>query len=449
MNWSARRLHMVGIGGAGVSALATIAYAWGAEVSGCDRAPSLYGERLARFGVPVAIGHDPAHLEPRTEVVVSSAIAADEPELLAARELGLPRLHRAQLLAEVVASRRSICVAGAHGKTTTSAMIAFAAQRLGLDPTFLIGGDVPQLGGNAGPGGGTLLVAEADESDGSLSLLRPRVAVVTNVELDHHARFGSLEELRELFAAWTMELPDGGALVLHESVSLPTHASVVRYGYGDVEWQLSALEQGGGRTGCWLRTPDGMPVHISLEVPGEHNALNAAAAIAALHAAAGVHAADSAAALAEFTGVGRRFELRGRHAGAWIVDDYAHHPTEVAAAIAAARAWTPGRVVVCFQPHLFSRTEALAWGFGSALAAADEVVVTEIYPARESPVEGVTAKLIVDAVSERRPGMPLAYEPDLDASARYLSSRIRRGDLVLTVGAGDVRRVGDLLLERG
>jgi UDP-N-acetylmuramate--alanine ligase len=447
MSFAERRLHMIGIGGAGVSALATVAYAWGAEVTGCDRAPSEYSERLARFGIPVSIGHDPAHLEAGVEVVVSSAIAADEPELLAARELGLPRLHRAQLLAEMVASRRSICVAGAHGKTTTSAMIAFVAQRLGLDPTFLIGGDVPQLGGNAGPGGGTLLVAEADESDGSLSLLRPRVAVVNNIELDHHARFGSLQELKELFAAWTMELPASGSLIVHESVSLPTPATVARFGYGDVEWQVSAVEQGAGRTGCWLRTPEGMPVHISLEVPGEHNALNAAAAIAALHAAAGVQAADAAAVLAEFTGVSRRFELRGRHAGAWIVDDYAHHPTEVAAAIAAARAWAPGRVVVCFQPHLFSRTEALAFGFGNALAAADEVVVTEIYPARESPVEGVTAKLVVDAVSERRPGMPLAYQPGLDASARYLTGRIRPGDLVLTVGAGDVRRVGDLLLE--
>jgi UDP-N-acetylmuramate--alanine ligase len=270
---------------------------------------------------------------------------------------------------------------------------------------------------------------------------------VNNIELDHHARFGSLHELRDLFAAWTMELPAGGTLIVHESVSLPTQAQVARFGYGDVEWQVSAVEQGGGRTGCWLRTPEGMPVHISLEVPGEHNALNAAAAIAALYAAAGVQAADAAAALAGFTGVARRFELRGRHAGAWIVDDYAHHPTEVAAAIAAARAWAPGRVVVCFQPHLFSRTEALAWGFGNALAAADEVVVTEIYPAREAPVEGVTAKLVVDAVSERRPGMPLAYEPSLDASARYLTGRIRPGDLVLTAGAGDVRRVGDLLLE--
>ena len=447
MSWAGRRLHMVGIGGAGVSALATVAYAWGADVSGCDRAPSAYSQRLARFGVPVAIGHDPAHLEPGVELVVSSAIPADEPELLAARDLGLARVHRAQLLAEMVASRRSLCVAGAHGKTTTAAMIAYAAQQLGLDPTFLIGGDVPQLGGNAGPGGGPLLVAEADESDGSLSLLRPRVAVVTNLELDHHARFASLAELRQLMEEWTMELPASGALVQHESLALPTQATMQRYGHGEVDWQVSAVEQGGGQTGFWLRTPEATPLHVTLSVPGAHNALNATAAIAALHALTGTEPAEAAQALAGFTGAGRRFELRGERDGAWIVDDYAHHPSEVAATIEAARAWAPGRVVVCFQPHLYSRTEALAFAFGRALAAADEVVVTEIYAAREQPLEGVTAKLVVDAVSEARPGMPLAYEPSLDAGAGYLRGRIRRGDMVVTMGAGDVRRVGDMLLE--
>jgi UDP-N-acetylmuramate--alanine ligase len=438
---------MLGIGGAGMSALATVAYAWGADVSGCDRAPSEFAKRVAKFGVRVDTGHDPSHLEQGMELVVSSAIAADEPELLAAREMGLPRLHRAVLLAEMVSSRRSVCVAGAHGKTTTAAMMAYAAQRHGLDPTFLIGGAVPQLGGNAGPGGGQLLIAEADESDGSLSVLRPRVAVVTNIELDHHDRFASLGDLVDLFSEWTMELPQSGALVQHESLRLPTQATAMRFGYGDVEWQVSAVEQSGGSTGFWLRTPDGTPLHVSLSVPGAHNALNAAAAIAGLQAACGIDPADAAEHLAGFTGAGRRFELRGERGGVWIVDDYAHHPTEVAATIDAARAWAPGRVVVVFQPHLYSRTEALAHRFGRALAAADEVVVTEIYAARESPVEGVTARLIVNAISETRPGMPLAYQPTLDAAARYLGGRIRRGDLVLTVGAGDVRKVGDILLE--
>jgi UDP-N-acetylmuramate--alanine ligase len=446
MSFTDRRFHMIGIGGAGVSALATVAYAWGAEVTGCDRARTPYLDRLERFGIPISIGHSPDHLADGVEVVLSSAVGPDEPELLAARDRGLRRLHRAELLAEMVLSRRSVCVAGAHGKTTTSAMISYAAVQLGLDPTFLIGGDVPQLGGNAGPGGGTLLVAEADESDGSLSLLRPRVAVVTNVELDHHSRFASLAEVEALFRSWTAELPASGALIAPESIVLPSPAPLERFGTGDVEWQVSGVEVAAEGTGFWLRTPDATPIHVTLAVPGEHNAMNAAAAVAALHAAVGVEPAEAAGALVGFAGVGRRFERRGTVDGATVVDDYAHHPTEVAATIKAARSHAPGRVLVCFQPHLYSRTEALARRFGMALATADEVVITDIYPAREAPVEGVSGLLVLDAVSELRPGMPLAWQPTLEQAAAYLSGRLREGDLVLTVGAGDVRRVGDLLL---
>jgi UDP-N-acetylmuramate--alanine ligase len=448
MSFADRRFHMIGIGGAGMSALATVAYAWGAEVSGCDRALSTYVDRLMRFGIPIEAGHDPSHLEEGMEVVVSSAIAADDPELRAARDLGLRRLHRAELLAEMVASRRSVCVAGAHGKTTVTGMIAYAAVELGLDPTYLIGGEVPQLGGNAGPGGGRLLLAEADESDGSLALLRPRIAVVLNVELDHHARFASQADLLQLFREWTGELSPSGALIQYESLELPSPAPVHRFGFGEqAHWQVSAVEAGPEGTGFWLRTPDGTPIHVALSLAGAHNALNAAAAIAALHLGGGVEPADAAAAVRGFTGAGRRFERRGEREGAVIVDDYAHHPTEVAATIEAARAQGAGRVVVCFQPHLFSRTQALAGRFGRALATADEVVVTEIYPAREQPVAGVTAKLVVDAVSEARPGMPLAYESTLEEAAHFLAGRLRSGDLLLTVGAGDVRRVGDLVLE--
>lgn len=445
--FAGRRLHLIGIGGAGMSALATVAYAWGADVSGCDRAPSSYSERLRRFGIEVAEGHDPSHLEAGMEVVVSSAIADDQDELAAARELELPVLRRAELLAEMVAARRSIVVAGAHGKTTTTAMIAFAAQRLGLDPTYLIGGEVPQLGGNAGPGGGELLVAEGDESDGSLALLRPAIAVITNIELDHHTRFGSEEELRELFAGWAASVPADGAVLLGDGVDLPfTVAASARFGFSPgADWHISGLELTGPRTGFWLATPDSTPLHVSLRVPGAHNAQNAAAAIAALHHA-GADAADAAAAIGDFRGAGRRFERRGERRGFAVVDDYAHHPTELEAAIATARSQHPRRVVVCFQPHLYSRTQALAGRFGAALAQADEAVVTEIYAAREQPLPGVTAKLVVDAASERRPGMPLAYSRSLEEAADYLRGRLRDGDLVLTVGAGDVRRVGDLLL---
>jgi len=445
--FTGRRLHLLGVGGAGMSALATVAYAWGADVSGCDRARSSYTERLSRFGIEILEGHDPAHLADGVEVVVSSAVDEQLDELVAARERGLRVMRRAELLGEMVSAKRSVCVAGAHGKTTTTAMIAFVAQRLGLDPTYLIGGEVPQLGGNAGPGGGELLVAEADESDGSLTLLRPSVAVVTNIELDHHTRFASEDELHELFAGWVAAVPEDGAVLLGDGIDLPhVAASTARFGFSPgADWHISGLELSGPRSGFWLSTPDSTPLHVSLRVPGAYNAQNAAGAIAALQAV-GVDAADAAVLIGEFRGAGRRFERRGQRRGISIVDDYAHHPTELEAAIATARTQHPRRVVVCFQPHLYSRTAALAERFGAALAQADEAVVTEIYAAREEPMPGVTAKLVVDAASERRPGMPLAYSRSLEEAADYLRGRLREGDLVLTVGAGDVRRVGDLLL---
>lgn len=441
-----RRLHMVGIGGAGMSALAAIAYAWGAEVDGCDTAASEYTRRLERFGIRVAQGHDRAHLEEGMDVVVSSAVPADADEVLEARVRGLAVIHRSELLAEMVAARRSICVGGAHGKTTTTAMIAYGATRLGFDPTWLVGGDVPQLGGNAGPGGGELLVAEADESDGSCALLRPRIALVTNIELDHHDRFESEHDLHALFAAWVASVPADGVVLLGDGVDLDAVAPRGSFGFDErADWRITAFEGNGGGSRFWLRVPSAPPVRVELGLPGRHNAQNAAGAIAAL-VAVGASPADAASALRSFEGAGRRFERRGSVAGAEIVDDYAHHPTEVAAAIDAARAQSPARVLVCFQPHLYSRTAALAGRFGEALAGADEAVVTEIYAAREQPVEGVTAKLVVDALAERRPGMPLAYEPTLEEAADYLRVRMRAGDMVLTVGAGDVRRVGDLLL---
>jgi UDP-N-acetylmuramate--alanine ligase len=442
-----RRLHMIGIGGVGMSALAVVAYAWGADVSGCDRAGSEYSRRLERFGIDVSAGHDRGHLQPGMEVVVSSAVPDELDELAAASELGLRVLGRGELLAELVALRTSICVGGAHGKTTTTAMVAYAAERIGLEPTWLVGGDVPQLGGNAGPGGGDLLVAEADESDGSCALLRPRVAVVTNVDLDHHARFASLAEVEHLFADWVAAVPADGAAVLGDGVSLAAAAApVVRFGFdAGADWRITGFRAGPEGSRFWLSVPGQPPIDVHLRVPGAHNARNAAGALAAL-AAAGASAADAAAALADFTGVGRRFELRGTVGGATIVDDYAHNPVKLAAVIDAARTHAPARVVVCFQPHLYSRTAAAAHAFGGALAGADEVVVTEIYAARERPVAGVTAKLVVDAVSERRPGMPLAYMPALEDAAGYLRRRMRQGDLVLTVGAGDVRCVGDMLL---
>ena len=394
-----RNFWFVGIGGAGMSALALVARAWGAEVGGSDRSRSSYVDRLEEAGVPVVIEHDAANVPEGAEVIVSSAIAPDNPEV-AGREVR----RRGELLAELVELRPSIVVAGAHGKTTTAGMIAFCLDRLGQDPTFLIGGEIPQLGGNARAGEGWL-VAEGDESDRSLELLRPRIAVVTNVELDHHATFASEDEVRELFERWLAAAP------------------------------------------AQVRGDDLEPVAFELSVPGEHNRRNAATALAALELA-GVARQDAERVLPEFRGAGRRFEPRGEANGVRVFDDYGHHPTEIAATLAAARgAANGGRLLVLFQPHLYSRTRHLASALARSLAAADAVAVTRVYAAREEPVAGVEGKLVVDALAAERPGMPVAWTPGLEDAVRFLSRRARPGDLVLTIGAGDVERAAPLILE--
>jgi UDP-N-acetylmuramate--alanine ligase len=395
-----RRLWFVGIGGAGMSALALVAKEWGAEVGGSDRVRSSYVDRLEAAGIAVAIGHEASNVPDGAEVIVSSAIAPDNPEVSRAR--GAKK--RAELLAELVDLRPSIVVAGAHGKTTTSGMIAFVLERLGRDPAYLIGGEIPQLGGNAAAGEGWL-VAEGDESDRSLELLRPRVGVLTNVELDHHATFASEAEVRELFERW-----------------LATAAEVVR---GD------ELE----------------PVTLQLGVPGEHNLRNAATALAALEHT-GVERGEAERVLPEFAGAGRRFELRGEAGGVRVYDDYGHHPREIATTLEAARAAANGgRVLVAFQPHLYSRTRYLAHELGRALAAADAVAVTRVYAAREEPVPGVEGTLVVEELASERAGMPIGWMPELEDAVRFLARRARPGDLVLTIGAGDVERAGPLLLE--
>ena len=310
---------------------------------------------------------------------------------------------RAELLAELVSLRRAIVVAGAHGKTTTCAMIAYCLDRLGLDPAFLIGGEIPQLDGNARAGGGWLVV-EGDESDRSVAALRPEIAVLLNVDLDHHATFGSRAEVEELFEEWLAHVPH-----------------VVR-GEG--------LE----------------PVALELAVPGEHNRRNAAAALAALELA-GVERADAERVIVEFCGAGRRLEQRGEAGGVRVLDSYAHHPAELAADLAAARAGVDGRLLALFQPHLYSRTLHLAHEFAVALSAADGVCVTEIYPAREDPLPGVSGRLIVGELAQVRPGMRLGWAPSVEDGVRVAASWARSGDTVLTLGAGDVDRAAQLLLE--
>jgi UDP-N-acetylmuramate--alanine ligase len=365
-----------------MSALAVVARKWGAEVAGWDRARTPYLDALE--DVPVEISSEPPVPPPGAEVIVSTAFAG--------RIAGRPR---GDLLAEVVRLRPSIVVAGAHGKTTTAAMIAFCLDRLGLDPTFLIGGIVPQLGGNAAAGDGWV-VAEGDESDRSLELLRPEIAVLTNVDLDHHSTFASRAEVAELFERWATAAPQRV-----------------------LGWEVE-------------------PVGFDLAVPGDHNRRNAAAALAALERA-GVEPELAGPVLADFRGVSRRLEAKGEAGGVSIVDDYAHHPTEVEATLEALRESAPdARVLVLFQPHLYSRTRYLARELAEALADADVVAVTEIYAAREKPVPGVTGKLVVDELARLRPGAPLGWTPDAADGARFLARRAHPGDVIATIGAGDV-----------
>lgn len=378
-----RKLWFVGIGGAGLSAYAQLARAWGAEVGGWDRVRTPY---LAQLGdVPLEIGADPVIPE-GWEAVVSSAYPS------------VPGMRRAEFLRELVSARPSIVVAGTHGKGTTAAMIAFVLHETGRDPAWLIGAPVPQLGSNAGFGKGYLVV-EADESDRTVFSLPAEIAVVTNLELDHHAEYASVGELEREFGAW-----------------LATAHHVVR---------------------------EAPPFDGELGVPGAHNRQNAGAALAALELA-GVPRAEAEPVLRAFAGTGRRFEIHP-HGDVTIVDDYGHHPTEVAATIAAARERFPGaRVRVLFQPHLYSRTRHLAEEFAEALAAADDVTVTDIYPAREQPVPGVTGRLVIDALSDR--GVLAAYTPRVEDGVARLARRAKPGDVLLVLGAGDVDRAVALLL---
>jgi UDP-N-acetylmuramate--alanine ligase len=399
-----RRLHFVGIGGAGMSGLALIAKALGAEVTGSDRAASgPYIERLRAAGIEPAVGHAAANVPDGAEVVYSTAVPPENPERRP------PELHRAAFLAELTTLKPAICVSGTHGKTTTTSMIVHALIACGLDPAYAVGGEVRSTGTNAAWGDGPWFVVEADESDRSLLELHPRIAVITNAELDHHATYASLRDVLETFRAFAARA---------EHVVVPPELA-------DAGEIYTAAD-------------------VPLGVPGEHNRLNAGAALAALRRA-GVDVPHDV--LADFTGAGRRFEELGTtSSGARVVDDYAHHPTEVAATIAAARGLGPKRIVAVFQPHLFSRTQAEARGFGAALAAADLPVVTGIYPARERAEDfpGVSGLLVAEAAADH--GAPVVWLPTLDEAHGFVARSLRPGDLVLTLGAGDVDELGHRLV---
>jgi UDP-N-acetylmuramate--alanine ligase len=437
-DWAGRRLHFIGVGGAGMSGLALVARRLGASVSGSDRAESSYSRRLREAGVEPSIGHDAANLPDGAEVVVSTAIGDDNPELRRARERRQRVLHRGDLLAEAAALKRCLAVSGTHGKTTTSGLAAQVLVETGRDPAYLIGGELRATGSNAAWGDGDWIVVEADESDRSFLKVAPEVAVVTNVEVDHHATYSGQADVERAFADWVAPVATTVAWV-----DAPLPAPDVTYGIdgGDLRAERIELDALGSRFQV-----DG--VRVELQLPGRHNVLNALGALGALRAA-GVPIAEAAPALASFEGARRRFEWRGRTAtGAGVVDDYAHHPTEVRATLDAARTLGPRRLVACFQPHLYSRTQRLARDFGRALALADVVVVLDVYPAREDAADfpGVSGFLIARAAADAAHGRPVLWLSRMDDAKRMLAAMLGEGDLLVTLGAGDVDQVAAALV---
>ena len=435
------RVHLVGVGGAGMSAIALLLAARGVPVSGCDSQEGPMLSHLREQGVDVVVGHDAEHVAGADTLVVSTAVRPTNPELIRAHEAGVPVLHRSAALAALMAGHRVVAVAGAHGKTTTSAMVAAVLAAAGRDPSFAIGGTVGGLVG-ARHGTGEAFVAEADESDGSFLAYRPFIAVVTNVEPDHLDHYGDRAAFERAFVCFTERITSGGWLVActdddgaRRLADSARAAGVAVRGYG-------TGDDADVRLGPWVPTADGGcvtvtepgadPVRLDLRVPGAHNGANAAAAwtVARL---LGIDGDLAAAALSTFALPGRRFTDRGARGGVRVVDDYAHHPTEVAALLRAAREVVgAGRVLVLFQPHLFSRTRAFAAEFAAALDAADVAIVTDVYAAREDPDDAVTGALITERMARGE------FVPDRVEAARRLGRQARPGDLVLTVGAGDV-----------
>ncbi|WP_445151117.1 UDP-N-acetylmuramate--L-alanine ligase [Baekduia sp. Peel2402] len=427
--WAGRKVHLVGIGGAGMSGWARVAVQLGATVSGSDRAESPALDKLRALGVTVHVGHDAANVPAGADVFVSTAIPADNPERTPNAK------PRAELLRELTSLKRVIAVAGAHGKTTTTSMVAHALLGAGASPGYLIGGALRTTGENADWGDGDWLVVEADESDRSMLALDVDVAVVLNIELDHHATYGG--SLAELNAAFD-EFRAGAHLGVVVAPDLTQDASDVAFDPGEV-----TLTPGGSRF-TWRGHA------VTLTVPGLHNARNAAAALEAIRVAqATPDLAAAVAALESFTGAGRRFERLGSTPqGAEVVDDYAHHPTEVAATIAAARSLNPRRLVAIFQPHLYSRTQEFHREFGAALAQADVAVALDVYPARERAEDfpGVTGRLIALAAADHAGGRPVYWLPTLEEARTALAPRLHAGDLVLVLGAGDVDSLGRALV---
>jgi UDP-N-acetylmuramate--alanine ligase len=448
-----RNIHFVGIGGTGMCGIAEVLANLGYRVSGSDLADGDTVRRLQRLGCRVAIGHAAVNLEDAQVVVVSTAVSASNPEVVAARETGVPVIPRAEMLAELMRMKFGIAVGGAHGKTTTTWLTSLVVDKGGLDPTIVVGGRLRAFDSNARLGQGQYLVAEADESDGSFLRLSPTLAVITNIDREHLDHYGSLDRIRDTFVEFGNRVPFYGAIIAcvddpYTRELLPRfERRVITYGYSeDADVRATGKRRDGLRT-CFTVHADGRELgEVSIAVPGDHNIRNSLAAIA-VGRELGISFEDAREAIGGFTGISRRLEVRSDADGLTVVDDYAHHPTELRATLSAAREWQPDRrLVVIFQPHRYSRTKELGPEFGPPLAIADRVIVTSIYAAGEAPMPGVTSEVVAEAA--RDAGAKVSLADSWEDAVDLILPETRPGDVVLTLGAGDVWKAGDRLAAR-
>lgn len=448
-----KKFHFIGIGGAGMSAIAKVLLEMGYQVTGSDLVKAESARKLKCLGATVFTGHHRQNLGNAEAAVVSTAIPPSNPELLAAQEKGIPVYHRADMVAALMADRFGIAVAGAHGKTTTTSMISLVLEHGDLDPTIIIGGELEAIGGNSKLGHSQLLVAEADESDGSFIKLAPKIAVVTNIENDHMDYYGTMENILTAFQDFLHKLPaDGLAILCFDSTYIRDMAygldrPFISYALDSMaDYTAKNIVADGLRTSFEVYHHDVILGTVMTQVPGKHNVSNALAAIV-VGLTLGLSFEKAAIGLGVFSGVKRRFETKGREADVWVVDDYAHHPTEIATTLQAAKGTKPTRLLCVFQPHRYTRTQLLKKEFGGCFIAADLLILSDVYSAGESPIPGVTGETLKQEV-DRQTQQQVVYIQDKDRIASFLAEIVQPGDLVITMGAGNVYTVGEELVKR-
>lgn len=445
-------IHFIGIGGAGMSAIAYVLIKRGYDVSGSDLNAGHMSAHLAEEGAMVFMGHDACQVDDADAVVVSSAIHENNPELVAAQKRNIPVLHRSDVLAALLNDAKGVAVAGAHGKTTTSAMISCIAAESGVDPTVVIGGEVSDLGGNALNGHGPFVIAEADESDGSFLKFYPQLAVVTNIEDDHLDHYGTEENIYQAFKQFLSNIKKGGKAILCADnpkvcrLAKETDKDVITYGVEDEDADYTAknIVYSVNGTTYQLYYQDKFITEVRLIVPGRHNVLNSVGAFAAARAM-GIAVDKILASLYKFGGAKRRFETKGKVNGVWVVDDYAHHPTEISVTLKAARQTKPQRLLCVFQPHRYSRTKLLFDEFCECFKECDQLILTDIYAASEAPIPGVSSAALAKGIASAT-GQTVQYIPRLAKAEEYLQEQARPGDLIMTMGAGDVFKIGEELV---